>query len=123
VGHLLTEHFVNPQFTGTAFSGSFDLWIKLRNRIVGGKAVPRHIGRSRPGHDRVQFTVRRSQRGIQEGGAGRRRWRLDVGQHEQSRAENTFYRYKGAFGCRLKARRQAAQRKEIHRLQHSQPVR
>ena len=44
---------------------------------------------------------------------GRLRWRLDVGQHEQSLAENTFYRYKTAFGSRLKSRTRVAQRNEI----------
>ncbi len=44
---------------------------------------------------------------------GRRRWRVDVGQHQQARAENTFYRYKSAFGGRLKARNHAAQRNEV----------
>ncbi len=44
---------------------------------------------------------------------GRRRWRVDVGQHHQARAENTFYRYKSAFGGRLKARNHAAQRNEV----------
>ncbi len=34
------------------------------------------------------------------GEVGRRRWRLEVGQHHQSRAENTFYRYKRRFGGR-----------------------
>ena len=29
------------------------------------------------------------------GEAGRRRWRLEAGQHHQSRAANTFYRYSG----------------------------
>ncbi|MCP3913899.1 MAG: IS5 family transposase, partial [Actinomycetia bacterium] len=44
---------------------------------------------------------------------GRRRWRQDVGQHQQARAENTFYRYKGTFGGRLRARGPAAQRNEV----------
>ena len=44
---------------------------------------------------------------------GRRRWRIDVGHHEQARAENSFYRYKSAFGGRLKARNRAGQRNEV----------
>jgi hypothetical protein len=35
---------------------------------------------------------------------GRRRWRVEVGQHAQARAENTFFRYKQIFGGRLRAR-------------------
>ena len=46
------------------------------------------------------------------GRVGRRQWRLDVGQHQQARAENTFFRYKGAFGGRLKGRTEATQRAE-----------
>ena len=34
---------------------------------------------------------------------GRRCWRVAVGHHQQVRAENTFYRYKRAFGGRMKA--------------------
>ena len=34
------------------------------------------------------------------GEMGRRRWRLEAGQHHQSRAENTFYRYKRRNLCR-----------------------
>ena len=44
---------------------------------------------------------------------GRRRWRLEAGQHRQSRAENTFYRYKKRFGGRLSARNEEAQRNEV----------
>ncbi|NCG19168.1 MAG: hypothetical protein GWP91_09160 [Rhodobacterales bacterium] len=29
---------------------------------------------------------------------GRRHWRLEAGQHQQARTENTFYRYKKRFG-------------------------
>jgi len=47
------------------------------------------------------------------GEVGRRRWRLEVGQHHQSRAENTFYRYKKRFGGRLTARNEKAQRNEV----------
>jgi len=44
---------------------------------------------------------------------GRRHGRLEAGQHHQSRAENTFYRYKKRFGGRLTARNQEAQRNEV----------
>ena len=47
------------------------------------------------------------------GEVGRRRWRLEAGQHHQSRAENTFYRYKRRFGGRLSARNEEAQRTEV----------
>ena len=47
------------------------------------------------------------------GEVGRRRWRQEVGQHEQARAENTFFRYKSAFGGRLKGRIEATQRAEV----------
>ena len=47
------------------------------------------------------------------GEVGRRRWRLEAGQHHQSRAENTFYRYKKRFGGRLSARNEEAQRNEV----------
>jgi hypothetical protein len=47
------------------------------------------------------------------GEVGRCRWRLEVGQHQQSRAENTFYRYKRRFGGRLSARNEEAQRNEV----------
>ena len=47
------------------------------------------------------------------GEIGRRRWRLEAGQHHQSRAENTFYRYKKRFGGRLSARNEEAQRNEV----------
>ena len=43
---------------------------------------------------------------------GRRQWRIDVGHHQQARAENTFFRYKTAFGGRMKSRSPAAQRNE-----------
>ncbi len=44
---------------------------------------------------------------------GRRRWRAEVGQHQQARAENTMFRYKRMFGGRLRARDEDAQRNEI----------
>ena len=44
---------------------------------------------------------------------GRRRWRLEKGQHQQARAENTFYRYKKRFGGRLSARNEESQRNEV----------
>ena len=44
---------------------------------------------------------------------GRRRWRVEVGQHAQARAENTFFRYKQIFGGRLRARGERAQKNEI----------
>ena len=44
---------------------------------------------------------------------GRRRWRLETGQHQQARAENTFYRTKKRFGARLSARNEEAQRNEV----------
>ena len=47
------------------------------------------------------------------GEIGRRRWRLEAGQHHQARAENTFYRYKKRFGGRLSARNEEAQRNEV----------
>ena len=47
------------------------------------------------------------------GEVGRRRWRLEAGQHHQSRAENTFYRYKRRFGDRLSGRNEEAQRNEV----------
>jgi len=47
------------------------------------------------------------------GEVGRRCWRLEAGQHYQSRAENTFYRYKKRFGGRLTARNEPAQRNEV----------
>ncbi|MEC9378552.1 MAG: IS5 family transposase [Candidatus Latescibacterota bacterium] len=47
------------------------------------------------------------------GEVGRRCWRLEAGQHHQSRAENTFYRYKKRFGGRLTARNEPAQRNEV----------
>ena len=47
------------------------------------------------------------------GEVGRRRWRLEAGQHHQSRAENTFYRYKRRFGSRLSSRNEEAQRNEV----------
>jgi hypothetical protein len=43
---------------------------------------------------------------------GRRRWRVEAGQHAQARAENTFSRYKQLFGGRLRARGETAQRNE-----------
>ena len=44
---------------------------------------------------------------------GRRRWRLEKGQHQQARAENAFYRYKRRLGGRLRARNTEAQRNEV----------
>ena len=44
---------------------------------------------------------------------GRRRWRVRSGQHAQARAENTFFRYKRAFGGRLRARGELAQKNEV----------
>jgi transposase len=43
---------------------------------------------------------------------GRKRWRVEAGQHAQARAENTFSRYKRLFGSRLRARGETAQRNE-----------
>ena len=43
---------------------------------------------------------------------GRRRWRLEVGQHDQARAENTFHRFKTTFGGRLRSRNPQTQRVE-----------
>ncbi len=43
---------------------------------------------------------------------GRRRWRVEAGQHAQARAENTFSRYKRLFGGWLRARGEMAQRNE-----------
>ena len=44
---------------------------------------------------------------------GRRRWRVEAGQHAQARAENTFFRFKRLFGGRLRARGELAQKNEI----------
>ena len=44
---------------------------------------------------------------------GRRRWRVEAGQHAQARAENTFFRYKRLLGGRLRARGEPAQRNEV----------
>ena len=44
---------------------------------------------------------------------GRRSWRLEAGQHQQARAEDTFYRTKKRFGARLSARNEEAQRNEV----------
>ncbi len=43
---------------------------------------------------------------------GRRRWRSEVEQHRQARAENTSYRYKRTFGTRLRSRHEDTQRAE-----------
>ena len=44
---------------------------------------------------------------------GKRQWRKDTGQHQQARVENTFYRYKGAFGRKLRARTEEGQLTEV----------
>jgi hypothetical protein len=44
---------------------------------------------------------------------GRRRWRVEAGQHAQARAENTFFRFKRLFGGRLRGRDDLAQKNEI----------
>ena len=44
---------------------------------------------------------------------GRAQWRREKGQHRQARVENTFYRYKRAFGVALRARSPTAQRTEV----------
>ena len=44
--------------------------------------------------------------------AGRRRWRIEVGQHQQARAECAIGRYKSTFGGRMRARNPGAQRAE-----------
>ena len=50
-------------------------------------------------------------RRIQE--VGRRGWRAEAGQHQQARAENTFFRWKRIFGGRLRSRNEEAQQNEI----------
>ena len=44
---------------------------------------------------------------------GRRQWKKHVGYHEQSRVENTFYRYKQLIGGRLRSRNIDAQATEV----------
>ena len=44
---------------------------------------------------------------------GRRQRRVEVGQHAQARAENSFFRFKRLFGGRLRARGMLAQKNEI----------
>ncbi len=44
---------------------------------------------------------------------GRRQWQKESGYHRQGRVENTFFRYKGIIGDRLRARQVGAQKTEI----------
>jgi hypothetical protein len=44
---------------------------------------------------------------------GRRQWKKESGYHRQGRVENTFFRYKGIIGDRLRARQAHAQQTEI----------
>lgn len=44
---------------------------------------------------------------------GKPQWRRDTGQHQQARVENSFNRYKVAFGRSLRARREDGQRVEV----------
>ncbi|MFT4572743.1 MAG: hypothetical protein ACI8TX_002197 [Hyphomicrobiaceae bacterium] len=44
---------------------------------------------------------------------GRRQWKKESGYHLQGRVENTFFRYKGILGDRLRARQASAQETEI----------
>ncbi|MEN0066078.1 MAG: IS5 family transposase [Myxococcota bacterium] len=44
---------------------------------------------------------------------GRRQWRQESGQTRQSRAENTFFRFKQTFGGRIRARHPGAQQAEV----------
>ena len=45
-------------------------------------------------------------------GVGRRRWKKESGYHQQSRVENTFFRYKTILGPRLRARHPESQQAE-----------
>ncbi len=47
------------------------------------------------------------------GRIGRRQWKKESGYHRQGRVENTFFRYKGIIGDRLRARHGDAQQTEI----------
>ncbi|MFT4569815.1 MAG: hypothetical protein ACI8TX_000283 [Hyphomicrobiaceae bacterium] len=44
---------------------------------------------------------------------GRRQWKKESGYHRQGRVENTFFRYKGILGDRLRSRHTNAQQTEI----------
>jgi hypothetical protein len=44
---------------------------------------------------------------------GRRQWKNEPGYHLQGRVENTFFRYKGIIGDRLRTRHADAQQTEI----------
>jgi hypothetical protein len=44
---------------------------------------------------------------------GRRQWQKESGYHLQGRVENTFFRYKGILGDRLRARQANAQQTEV----------
>ncbi|MFT4572089.1 MAG: hypothetical protein ACI8TX_002190 [Hyphomicrobiaceae bacterium] len=46
------------------------------------------------------------------GRIGRRQWRKESGYHRQGRVENTFFRYKGIIGDRLRTRHADAQQTE-----------
>ena len=43
---------------------------------------------------------------------GRFKWKRESGDYAQSHAENAFFRYKSAFGARLKAKNDEAQERE-----------
>jgi len=43
---------------------------------------------------------------------GRRQWKKESGYHQQTRVENTFFRYKSIIGGRLRARHPESQRRE-----------
>jgi hypothetical protein len=47
------------------------------------------------------------------GGIGRRQWKKESGYHQQSRVENTFFRYKAIIGPRLRARHPRSQEAEV----------
>ena len=44
---------------------------------------------------------------------GKRQWRVETGHHQQARVENTFHRYKRAFGRGLRARTEDGQLVEV----------
>ena len=70
-----------------------------KKAVASGRVTP--AGRSR------DIAVTR----VQE--VGRRQWKKAAGNHQQGRAENTFFRYKRLLGSRLRSRDPGAQAVEV----------
>jgi hypothetical protein len=75
--------------------------------LVHESQTSKAVGRRTRTHIRTAYEVGIPSSTIRK--VGRRKWKKESGYHRQSRAENTFMRYKLMLGDRLRARDAVAQ--------------